>query len=252
MLCCGHHGIFTFSVIRICDVFNSTNWSFFFLFALWVLSSIHHLSVFIPRYLAIMHSLRYKSIVTLPRCVSVILFIWILSAATALVQLSWMDPAHHDVYQAPSPDVIRSENIYDITCLLLFFLAPLLCMVFVYAKIFAEVSRQIDLIQKQSTPGWEEAKEIKNTEKKVVIIFAVMLLVYTVGWLPYFILRLYRLEQVPPLFIYICIWLRFLTSFLNPCLYVFGKRDFRAALKWRKTWNDHYGHLLPLDRVGAA
>lgn len=208
-------------------------------------------SVHISRYLAIMHSLRYTSIVTLSRCVSVILFIWILSAATALVQLSWMDIAHHDVYQIPPPDVIRRENIYDITCLLVFFLAPLLCMVFVYAKIFVEVSRQIDLVQKRSTPGWEEAKAIKNTEKKVVTIFAVMLLVYTVGWLPYFILRLHHLEQLPPLVIYICIWLRFLTSFLNPCLYVFGKRDFRAALKRRKTRNLHYGHLLPLDRIGA-
>lgn len=214
-------------------------------------SQLYPPSVHILRYLAIIHSLRYKSIVTLPRYVSVILFIWILSAATALVQLSWMDPAHHDVYQVPSPDVIRSENIYDITCLLLFFFAPLLCMAFVYAKIFAEVSRQINLVQKQSTPGWEEAKEMKNTEKKVVTIFAVMLLVYTVGWLPYFILRLNRLEELPPLVIYISIWLRFLTSFLNPCLYVFGKRDFRTALKWRKTRNDHYGHLLPLDRVGA-
>lgn len=209
-------------------------------------------SVYIVRYLAIIHSLRYKSIVTLPRCVSVILFIWILSAATALVQLSWMDPAHHDVNRVPSPDIIRSENIYDVTNLLVFFLAPLLCMVFVYGKIFAEVSRQIDLVQKQSTPGWEEAKEIKYTEKKVVTIFAVMLLVYTVGWLPYFILRLNRLEQLPPLMIYISIWLRFLTSFLNPCLYVFGKKDFRrAALKWRKTRNNYYGHLLALDRVGA-
>ena len=162
-----------------------------------------------------------------------------------------MDIAHHDVYQIPSPDVIRKENIYDITCLLVFFLSPLLCMVFVYAKIFVEVSRQIDLVQKQSTPGWEETKEMKNTEKKVVTIFAVMLLVYTVGWLPYFILRLYRLEHLPPLVIYLCIWLRFLTSFLNPCLYVFGKRDFRSALKWRKTRIERYSHLLPLDRVGA-
>lgn len=231
-------------------MYNGAKWSFFFLFALWVLSR-YPPFVYIPRYLAILHSLRYPSIVTLPRSVSVILFIWILSAATALVQLSWMDPVHHDVYQIPSPDVIRSENIYDITCLFVFFLAPLLCMVFVYARILAEVSRQIDLVQKQSTPGWEEAKEIKNTEKKVVIIFVVMLLVYTVCWLPYFILRLNRLEELPPLVIYICIWLRFLTSFLNPCLYVFGKRDFRAALKWRKTRNDRYGHLLPLDRVGA-
>lgn len=160
-----------------------------------------------------------------------------------------MDPVHHDVYQDLTPDVIRNENIYDVTSLLVFFLAPLVCMVIVYAKIFLEVSRQIDLVQKQSTPGWEEAKEMKYTERKVVTIFAVMLLVYTVGWLPYFVLRLNRLDEVPHLVIYFSIWLRYLSSFLNPCLYVFGKRDFRAALKWRKGRKEQYANLLPLDHV---
>ena len=187
--------------------------------------------------------------VTFPRCISVILFIWILSAATALIQLSWMDLVHHDVYQDPSADVIRMENIYDVISLLVFFFAPLVCMAFVYAKIFLEVSRQINLVQKQSTPGWQETKEMKYTERKVVIIFGVMLLVYTVCWLPYFILRLSPPEHLPHLLVYICIWLRFLTSFLNPCLYVFGKRDFRAALKWRKSRKDQYANLLPLYHV---
>ena len=181
-----------------------------------------------------------------------IFFIWILSSTTALVQLSWMDPVHHDIYQEITPDVIKKENIYDVTSLLVFFLAPLVCMMFMYAKIFLEVSRQIDLVQKQSTPGWEKAKEMKYTERKVVIIFAVMLLVFIVGWLPYFIIRLHHPKDVPHLAIYISIWLRYLTSFLNPCMYVFGKRDFRTALKCRKTQKDQYANLLPLDRVEAT
>ena len=172
----------------------------------------------------------------------------------ALVQLSWMDPVNHDIYQDPPHDVVRNENIYDVTSLLVFFLAPLVCMVFVYAKIFCEVSRQIDLLQKQSIPGWQEEKKLKYAERKAVTIFAVMLLVYTVGWLPYFALRLNRLDHLHPLVVHISMWLRFLTSFLNPCLYIFGKRDFREALKCmrRKSETSHeYGYMIPLDRLGA-
>lgn len=182
------------------------------------------------------------------------LCIWVLSATMALVQLSWMDPVQHDIYEDPSTDLIRKEKIYDVTCILAFIVAPLLCMVFVYAKIFAEVSRQIELLQKQNTPSGQKAKELKYAERKVVTTFSVMLLVYTICWLPYFILRLHRLDQVHVMIIYLSIWLRLLTSFLNPCLYIFGKKDFRAALKWsaRKQKRCQYGNLLPLDRVGAS
>ena len=187
---------------------------------------------------------------TLVRCVSVILFIWILSAAIALIQLSWIDPIHHDIYKEATADVIRKEMIYDVVSLLVFFFAPLVCMVFVYVKVFSEVSRQINNIQKESTPGWQKAKEMKNTERKVVTIFAVMLLVYAVCWLPYFLLRfLFRKDDLHLLVLYISIWLRFLTSFLHPCLYIFGKKDFREALKWWKAQKERYRIFLPLDRL---
>ena len=203
--------------------------------------------------MAIIHSLRYKSIVTLPRCTSVMLFIWLLSAAMALTQLSWIDPVHHDVYQESTADLLKKEMVYDVISLAVFFLAPLICMVFVYAKIYSEVSRQINNIQKQCTPGWQKAREIKNAERKAVRIFAVMLLVHTICWLPYFILRcIYQRADLHPLFAYIATWLRFLTSFLNPCLYTFGKKDFREAWKWRKTQKERFRNLLPLNQLKAS
>ena len=181
------------------------------------------------------------------------LFIWILSAAMALTQLSWIDPVHHDLYQEPTADRLKKEMVYDIISLAVFFCAPLICMIFVYAKIFSEVSRQINNIQNEYTPGWEKAEENKNAERKAVAIFAVMLLVYTICWLPYFILRciLQQRADLHPLFGYISTWLRFLTSFLNPCLYTFGKKDFREAWKWHKTQKEQFRNLLPLNELKA-
>ena len=209
---------------------------------------------FFLRYLAIIHSLRYKSIVTLLRCLSVVLFIWILSAIIALIQLSWIDPGSHNVYEEATAELIRKEIIYDAVSLVIFFFAPLVCMAFVYSKIFFEVSRQINNIRKESYPGWQKVEEMKNAERKVISIFTVMLMVYTVCWLPYFILRfIFNDGDLHPLVAHISTWLRFLTSFLNPCLYIFGKKDFRKAFSRRKSREKRCQIFFladPLERSG--
>lgn len=213
----------------------------------------HLVAVSVDRYLAIIHPLRYKAIFTHSRCISVILSIWLLSATMALIQLSWMNPVDHDPHQELTPDVIKKENIYDVTCVLAFTVVPLVCMVFVYARIFNEVSRQIEFLRKQTAPDSQDSRKLKYVERKVVTTFAVMLLVYAVCWLPYFVLRLYRLDHISVIIMYVILWLRFLSSFLNPCLYIFGKKDFRSALKWsgRKDKRYHYKDMIPLKRVGA-
>ena len=87
------------------------------------------------------------------------LFIWILSALIALIQLSWIDPGSHNVYEEATAELIRKEIIYDAVSLVIFFFAPLVCMAFVYSKIFFEVSRQINNIRKESYPGWQKVEE---------------------------------------------------------------------------------------------
>ena len=126
-------------------------------------------------------------------------------------------------------------------------------MAFVYSKIFFEVSRQINNIRKESYPGWQKVEEMKNAERKVISIFAVMLMVYTVCWLPYFILRfIFNDGDLHPLVAHISTWLRFLTSFLNPCLYILGKKDFRKALSRRRSRDKRCQIFLadPLERSG--
>ena len=181
------------------------------------------------------------------------LFIWILSAVIALIQLSWIDPGSHNVYEEATAELIRKEIIYDAVSLVIFFFTPLVCMAFVYSKIFFEVSRQINNIRRESYPGWQKVEEMKNAERKVLSIFAVMLMVYTVCWLPYFILRfIFNDGDLHPLVAHISTWLRFLTSFLNPCLYILGKKDFRKALSRRRSRDKRCQIFLadPLERSG--
>ena len=50
-------------------------------------------------------------------------------------------------------------------------------------------------------------------------------------------LRRFDLSALPDTFILAVVWLRYLASLLNPCMYIFGKKDFRKAL---------LEHVLPM------
>ena len=177
-----------------------------------------------------MHPLRYTSLVTRPRCTFVILFTWFLSAFTALVQLSWLDPFQHDLTEDPTDDVMKAELIYDIVFLALFFFFPFTVMSFTYAVIIFEIVRQSRTIQKQCVPYLKKARNRNRHERKAVAIFAAMLLVYIICWLPYFGLRRFDISEIPIPLVYAIFWVRYLASLLNPCMYIIGKQDFRKTI----------------------
>lgn len=182
------------------------------------------------RYLAIIHPLRYSSIVTRPKRILVIMLIWLLSAVTASVQLSWLDPFNHDVYEAPSDEVLRAELIYDVIFLTLFFFLPVGIMFFTYARIILAIARQSRNIHQNYLPTIPRSRGRNRHERKAMVIFAVMLLVYVVCWLPYFGLRRLGVSELPLPMVYVILWLRFLSSLLNPCIYILGKQDIRKAI----------------------
>ena len=182
------------------------------------------------RYLAIVHPLRYTSMVTRPRCVLVILFIWLTSAITASVQFTWLDPVHHDPHEELSRASLKAELIYDIFFLSFFFLLPFAIMCFTYGRTIFEIVRQSRNIQRQNLPSSHNARNRNRHERKAIAIFVAMLLVYIICWLPYFGLRRFDLSELPIHLIYIAIWLKYLASLLNPCMYIFGKYDYRKAL----------------------
>lgn len=177
-----------------------------------------------------MHPLRYTSLVTRLRCILGISFIWPISAITALVELTWLDPVHHDPNEDLTEDALKAELIYDIVFLIFFFLLPFVLMCFTYASIIFEIVRQSRIIQRQNLPSSHNARRRNRHERKAVAIFAAMLFVYIICWLPYFGLRRFNLNELPIPLIYVIIWLRYLVSLLNPCMYIFGKHDYRKAL----------------------
>ena len=195
----------------------------------------HLLAITVDRHIGIKHALRYNALVTKERVLTTLVFIWSSSIFTSLIQLAWIDYGRDDL-EEENDDVIKREIRYDITCLVLYVGIPFMVMTIVYVDIFLEILRQYRHIKQYSAPGWVETKKRTTHEWKAVAIFSIMLVVFLICWLPFFTVRLQHnlgnevLYELPHSVEYVFIYLRFFTSIFNPCMYVFGKRDFRKAM----------------------
>lgn len=194
----------------------------------------HLLAITVDRYLGIKHALRYNALVTKKRVVITLIFIWSSSIFVSLIQLAWINYGRDDIDEEED-DVITHEIRYDVTSLVLYVAIPFMVMTIVYVDIFFEILRQYRNIRQYNSPGWAETKKRTHHEWKAVAIFSIMLVVFIICWLPFYTVRLqYNLGSdfydLPHSVEYVFIYLRFFTSVFNPCMYVFGKRDFRQAI----------------------
>ena len=160
----------------------------------------------------------------------VITCIWLLSTFIASVQFAWLDPFRHDVNEDLTDDVRKAEITYDIIFLILFFFLPFVFMTIAYTYITVEIIRQSRHIRKYCIPGSEQRNSGARHERKAVPMFAAMLLVYVICWLPYFALRRIDISKLPIPLIYVIVWLRFVASLFNPCVYIIVKQDFRRVI----------------------
>ncbi|KAL9959496.1 hypothetical protein ACROYT_G032823 [Oculina patagonica] len=204
------------------------------------LSTVAHLfAITVDRHIGIKHALRYNALVTKERVLITSVFIWSSSIFVSLIQLAFLDYGREDLDE-DNDDVINHEIRYDITCLVVYVAIPFIVMTVIYVDIFLEILRQYRHIKQYSAPGWAETKKRTHHEWKAVAIFSIMLLAFIVCWLPFFTVRLqYNLGSdafydLPHVVEYVFMYLRFFTSVFNPCMYVFGKRDFRQAVRASK------------------
>ena len=188
------------------------------------------------RYLAIMKPLRYKVILTKKRAKLIIAAVWVTAVFLALLPLVWVSPGKNKITN-PSEEQLRADRIYTIVILCPIIMAfPL--MVYTYIRIFKVIKRQRRLTREHErffTVGSASSSSSTAHEIRTVTIFCVMLAGYVFCWAPFAVTRiLLSFNQgalgMEPIVGYIIMTLPFVTSFLNPCCYGFGKRDFRYAI----------------------
>ncbi|XP_048585806.1 adenosine receptor A2b-like isoform X2 [Nematostella vectensis] len=195
------------------------------------ISILSHIAVItLDKYIYIIYSLRYASLVTGERGRLVILLIWALSLLVALIQLVWNTPGEVEVTEEGTDDWKKKEHAFSISLLLLHII-PFPFLAFAYIRIFVQIRRQHNFIRSNIGPG----NRATNThELRTVTVFILMLCAYLFCWLPNAIVRFqYSTDwfELPIWAEILIVHLRFLTSLLNPLFYVFGKKDFRGAIR---------------------
>lgn len=239
---------------------------------------LHLLLVSVDRHVAVIHAIRYGSLITKRRILSLLLLVWLTAIFVALIQLTWIGLDMY-VNEGMEDETERIIFIYDILCIVLFFLVPLITMIFCYITIFLVLRKQLRVIEQNNTPSFRKnVRRSSARERRAAVIFVIMISIYIFCWLPYFLLGLQHLIgndffALPTSVEYTLFYYpKFLNSLLNPLLYVFCKHDFwqafcvirrktgkRSSLSLQKTYGkgsqrgqDRESHgleQLPLNRA---
>ena len=188
----------------------------------------HIVIITAEKYMAIMTPLRHH-LVTKKTVLIVLLGIWMISALIAIIPISWDDS--------------NSRLVWYIThaslCLFIVFFVPYVFIVYAFTAMFRVISkRQRPRLQSDNTRSRFQGK--KNNDRKCIVIFAIMAILFALCWFPYFTIMLviyvkqYLSSDFQETFLKtfeVFANVRYMTSITNPLLYTFFKRDFWRALK---------------------
>lgn len=191
---------------------------------------IHLLVITTERYLMIIYPMVYPRILTKSRILTVLVYTWVISLFVSLIQLAWYDPDHEwkEIPTLPSNDLI-----YDIFCVTIIVLLPLVFMIYAHIHILVVARKQIRAIKRQT---YHLRSANQKTEKmNAQLIYVAMLGVFVTGWIPYFLLAI-EADSNHTFFVFpswlrvISIFFKFFTGLFNPLLYTYFKSDFKREV----------------------
>lgn len=199
------------------------------------ISTVYHiLWITLEKYIAIIFPFQHKAHFDRRRVVLTTLSTWCASLLVTFVELAWL-AGHGGPNEQFSDDVKQKEFIYNSVTFSVCFALPIILMVFAYTSIFLRIIRQHSSILRKHTRREVRAKRMPKNIKSALLFFT-LLLVFILCWFWWFFVTIYNFfldDGLPPLpgFVFdILTALRFSTSFINPLLYTFFKRDFKKAL----------------------
>nr|ANO39129.1 GCR484 [Schmidtea mediterranea] len=192
-------------------------------------SILHLCAVAIDRYISIAHGLRYATLMTGRRALTIIVAIWLLSVLISFVPIysNWFGPLNWNGTFHGSCD-LDVNHVYALISSLTSFYIPFLALSVIYFEIYRIASFQAKQIRHQQSRS--ESKKSKNDRKAIKTVGLIVGL-FSLCWFPFFIMYVVRgfcktcfIDNNWILFI---TWIGYVNSSFNPILYCFTQREFR-------------------------
>ena len=196
------------------------------------ISTITHLLIITTeRYIMIIYPMWYPRIVTKKRILLLLASTWIFSLSLSLIQLSWLDTK----FQRQSQIETKLNLSYDLFCVAVIVLPLLVFMTYAHAHILVVAKRQVRSIMRQCS-HFNATTRRKYRKRKGNLVYVAMIVVFVVGWIPYF---LFTIEAdlvhvhfgIPYWTKTVFLFLKLSASLFNPLLYTYFKSDFRREIR---------------------
>ena len=199
------------------------------------IATVYHIVVVTAeRYMAIKFPLKHR-LLHLNCICKVLAIVWIGSVLISFSPFTWINK----MYPVFQPVSLKFTLGFTIFCMVFALLLPYIFLIYAFVSMFKAISGSPSPNKNQQTKlmGRKHSLAARSTgERKCLLLFATMAIVFLICWLPWFVIfLLYQLPldysklEVPS---HVALIVRYMTSVVNPLLYTFLKRDFHRALKF--------------------
>ncbi|XP_028658898.2 5-hydroxytryptamine receptor 4 [Erpetoichthys calabaricus] len=215
-------------------------------------ASILHLScIAFDRYYAVCNPLVYSFKMSSRRVIILIITCWIVPLLISFVPIMLGLQKLGIENKVPSNTCFFFVNkVYGVTASLVAFYIPMFIMFLAYWNIYRVAKRQVMQINALENKRAQQSSDVckskkakvkisKKSEKKAAKTLGVIIGAFLIFWLPFFTLNIidpFLMQQTDMVIWEILLWLGYVNSSMNPFLYGFFNKSFRAAFLIIISW----------------